>query len=724
LRGTTEIASGYYRYHRAAKQLQESHTGSSERYLTAEEDQECARIIQAANAAQAGITALFETDPERALAERKRYAALIAAGTQAKHKLIETNLRFASYYARASMNIVPPKKSGKAPDVSAEAEEIASPSSRREWRPGAYSDITKLKSRFADLEDRTQVANEALVKAADTFTPKLDPKGKPVPFLSHAKYHIHNALSRHAKVHEMPGWYVGHSAMDELYEARRKPDAFTPEELETMQQRDDGRRTVSIDDVGLTVNAPEEAPDDDDAEAWLSLAELIADPNADATTEAEIAERDRLIEEMLEALGSREAGTLTLKNGLQERSEPWTSGQIAAVYGVTRERIRQIERKVLAKIRVSEARQLRAFLEVDMASVPERLPVVASAVAGILNLRTERLVAHTNEAAAAAEGQQAQPDQTPAPPRKPELASWQTYENEPWDMREEQENILLGFERTAQAFRALLYDAAPHCFSSSATEGLGIAYSPQLIRTINEQLGQSVTVSHIETFWNEQLLPYVSAMQAKAGEDFSLNHVVGTFSRLLAERLKDDDHVELQIPRELDGKLHGVGAWLRTGELTVHGNAGDYVGYRMGGVALIAVHGSAGDNTGAEASGYASLDISGNARNSVGRRASGSASIIVRGSAGDYCGQDLEGAEATIEVGGDVGEYAAKGARRGRIVVRGIGLSAVLRSDFRGTIEGEFVEHHIENMPLRPGTLATRHSITTSPEQSPQGRKD
>ncbi len=685
--------------------------------MTAEEDQECARIIQAASAAQAGITALLETDPERALVERKRYTPLIAANVQAKHKLIETNLRFASYYARASMNIVVPKKPAEVlKDASPNAEEEILPASpQRGWRPGAYSDITKLKSPFADLEDRTQVANEALVKAADTFRPKLDPKGRPVSFLSHAKYYIHGALSRHAKVHETPGWYVGYTGMDELYEARRSPDTLTAEELEMMQLRNDGLHTIPIDDVELRVNAPEEAPDDDEAEALLSLDELIADPNADPTIEAEIADRDRLIEEMLETLSAREAGILTLKNGLNERGEALTFAQIGGLYGVSPGRVRQIEIKVLAGLRLSEAEQLKRFLGVEIASEPARLPVVASAVAGILNLRTERLVAHTNRPA---EAQHDQQEQSP-PVRNPELASWQTYENEPWDMREGQEDALLGFEHTARVFSALLRDAPPHYFRKLAADGLGVTYSQPLLQAINEQLGQSVTVSHIETFWNEQLLPYVRSMQAAAGEDFNLTKVVGTFSRLLAERMKDDDHVELRIPQELDGKLHGIGAGLRSGELIIHGNAGDYVGYKMSGIALIAVNGSAGDEAGAEASGFASLDISGNVRNRLGRRASGSASIIVRGSAGDYCGQGLEGAEVVIEVNGDVDEYTAKGARRGRIIVRGMGLSTVVRSDFRGTIEGAFVEHHVENIPS-PGAFTTRHAVMPQP----QDRKD
>ena len=63
----------------------------------------------------------------------------------------------------------------------------------------------------------------------------------------------------------------------------------------------------------------------------------------------------------LEQLHERERGVLELRYGLTGE-EPRTLEEIGAIYGVTRERIRQIEKNSLAKLRhPSTARKLRGF---------------------------------------------------------------------------------------------------------------------------------------------------------------------------------------------------------------------------------------------------------------------------------------------------------------------------------------------------------------------------
>ena len=65
----------------------------------------------------------------------------------------------------------------------------------------------------------------------------------------------------------------------------------------------------------------------------------------------------------LESLHERERGVLELRYGLSGE-EPRTLEEIGALYGVTRERIRQIEKKTLAKLRhPSHAHRLRGFAE-------------------------------------------------------------------------------------------------------------------------------------------------------------------------------------------------------------------------------------------------------------------------------------------------------------------------------------------------------------------------
>jgi len=68
------------------------------------------------------------------------------------------------------------------------------------------------------------------------------------------------------------------------------------------------------------------------------------------------------IEEVLATLKEREAKILRLYFGL-EGQEPMTLEEIGSLLGITRERVRQIKEKALARLRhVSRARALESFL--------------------------------------------------------------------------------------------------------------------------------------------------------------------------------------------------------------------------------------------------------------------------------------------------------------------------------------------------------------------------
>ena len=66
---------------------------------------------------------------------------------------------------------------------------------------------------------------------------------------------------------------------------------------------------------------------------------------------------------MLGTLSEREAGVVSLRFGLTD-GQPKTFDEIGKVYGVTRERIRQIESKAMYKLRhPSRSNLLRDFLD-------------------------------------------------------------------------------------------------------------------------------------------------------------------------------------------------------------------------------------------------------------------------------------------------------------------------------------------------------------------------
>ena len=95
-----------------------------------------------------------------------------------------------------------------------------------------------------------------------------------------------------------------------------------------------------------------------------SLGDLIEDANAEQPSD--VAGKTLLqehLERVLATFSERERGIVQMRYGLLGR-EPGTLEEVGRVFGVTRERIRQIETKTLAKLRhPSRARQLQGYLE-------------------------------------------------------------------------------------------------------------------------------------------------------------------------------------------------------------------------------------------------------------------------------------------------------------------------------------------------------------------------
>ncbi len=71
------------------------------------------------------------------------------------------------------------------------------------------------------------------------------------------------------------------------------------------------------------------------------------------------------LQSVLETLSEREAGVVRLRFGLTDGQPPRTLDEIGQVYGVTRERIRQIESKTMSKLRhpPSRSQVLRDYLD-------------------------------------------------------------------------------------------------------------------------------------------------------------------------------------------------------------------------------------------------------------------------------------------------------------------------------------------------------------------------
>jgi RNA polymerase primary sigma factor len=142
-----------------------------------------------------------------------------------------------------------------------------------------------------------------------------------------------------------------------LQDLGREP---TPQELAAELEMT-AEKVIEVQKYGrepISLNTP--LGEDGDSE----LADLIEDSEAIDPGEAVgfILLREQL-NSMLGTLSEREAGVVTMRFGLAD-GQPRTLEEISKVYGVTRERIRQIEVHTLSKLRhPSRSRLLRDYLD-------------------------------------------------------------------------------------------------------------------------------------------------------------------------------------------------------------------------------------------------------------------------------------------------------------------------------------------------------------------------
>ena len=219
----------------------------------------------------------------------------------------------------------------------------------------------KYQNQGVSLADLINEGNLGLIRAAHKFD-----ETKGIKFISYAVWWIRQAilqaLAEQSRIVRVPlnraGTLhrIGKRSSTLLQELGREP---TVEEIaEGMDiTQEEVAKTLSISQSHLSLDAPLTPGEDN------KLLDYIPDTQNpgpdDQTFERALSES---IDEVLETLKEREAKILRLYFGLDGK-EPMTLEEIGGMMGITRERVRQIKEKALARLRhVSRARALESFL--------------------------------------------------------------------------------------------------------------------------------------------------------------------------------------------------------------------------------------------------------------------------------------------------------------------------------------------------------------------------
>jgi len=213
------------------------------------------------------------------------------------------------------------------------------------------------------LSDLINEGNLGLIKAAERFDGT-----KGFKFISYAVWWIRQsilqALAEQSRIVRMPLNRVG-----ALYKIS-KASALLEQEMERTPNTEDIARTLDMSpqEVARTLSSGRrhrslDAPlgNDDDSS---SLFDLIRDQSLPSPEEDVIDGSLREeIENALSTLDKREAEIIRLYYGIG-REDSLTLDEIGELYGLTRERIRQIKEKALRRLRhTSRSRKLRPYLE-------------------------------------------------------------------------------------------------------------------------------------------------------------------------------------------------------------------------------------------------------------------------------------------------------------------------------------------------------------------------